>query len=196
MEQSQQSAAQPIAMHPLGRHRPVPSGFVGLRADFGSILRSRRTQGGYGKQATIAADIGIAAETLSRIENSRTVPRLETMQALLEALYLDWADVAVPDPVADLSALANTSRRRDRLFDAGSELRDARRHGRLSLRALAALCGISLAQLSRFERGHSGGAKIFCEHSDDDLLDRDDRRIVLDNPVLQKLVRQWRQIDE
>lgn len=79
----------------VSRHRAVPPEFVGLRRTYGAILRERRRSGGYGKQAVVARDIGIAAATLSKIENGHVVPRLETLEALLERLELDWADVAV-----------------------------------------------------------------------------------------------------
>jgi transcriptional regulator with XRE-family HTH domain len=190
MEQRQQidrSSHEPLAE---ARHRAVPLGFVGLRADYGAILQKRRKDGRYGKQAVVALEAGIAAETLSRIENGRAVPRLETMDALLTVLNLSWSHVAVKEQSSlDVTGPAD-SRRRDRMFDAGQDIRDARRAAGLTLRDLSALSGVSLAQLSRVERGSSGGARIYQENPHDSKLPWDERRLVFANPTIAALVGQ------
>lgn len=169
---------------------------MSLKPDLGKILRARRKQDGYGKQATIASQVGIAPETLSRIENNKAVPRLETLDALLVALELNWEKVAIRDHdwVADeKSAL---SRRRDRMLDAGCELREARAELGMTLRELVALSGLSLAQLSRVESGQSGGSRVYDTHPDDVELPRDERRIIFSNPVLADLINRSREPEE
>jgi len=170
-------------------YRGLPPGFLSLKPDLGNILRARRKQGGYGKQATVASQVGIAPETLSRIENNKAVPRLETLDALLVALELGWDKIADPDHdwVADEKIML--SRRRDRMLDAGSDLREARTRVGMSLRELAARSGLSLAQISRVESGQSGGPRVYDTHPEDEALPRDERRLIFSNPVLADLVR-------
>jgi DNA-binding XRE family transcriptional regulator len=116
--------------------RKLPPGFVGLQAEVGAILRQRRTKGGYGKQAAVAAQVGIAPETLSRIENGKAIPRPETLEGLLVALDLAWDKVAIRDKAWVPDEKAATSWRRDRMLDAGGELREARRKVGMTLREL------------------------------------------------------------
>lgn len=170
-------------------YRGLPPGFVSLNSDFGTILRKRRKGGGFGKQAAIAAKIGVAPETLSRIENNKAVPRLATLDALLVALELGWEKVAIRDHDWVADEKSASSRRRDRMLDAGSDLREARAKLGMTLRELAARSGLSLAQLSRVESGQSGGPRVYDTHPDDVGLPRDERRIIFSNPVLADLIK-------
>lgn len=179
----------------LSRHRAVPPGFVGLSADYGTILRTRRKIGRYGKQSVVAADIGLSATALSRIENGHTVPRLETLDALIVRLELDWTAVALPSDSLVKDEPDEGSRRRDRLFDVGQDIRAARRHAGLTLRQLASLSDISLAHLSRIERGANAGKLIYQEDPADRALERDSRQIVIVHPVLAKLTEGWRKCE-
>lgn len=169
-------------------YRGLPPGFVGLKPDLGGTLRTRRKEGGYGKQAVIAAAIGIAVESLSRIESNRAVPRPDTLDALLTVLELGWEKVAFRDHRAVVDEASTQSRRRDRMLDAGRELREARVQLGMTLRDLAARSGLSLAQLSRVESGQSGGRRVYDTHPDDVALPRDERRIIFSNPILADLV--------
>lgn len=173
------------------RNSRMPLGFVALRADLGSILRRRRKYGRFGKQGAVAADANIAPETLSRIENGKAMPRIETLEALLVALDLGWNQIAIWDENSANSSDIN-SRRQDRLLDAGRELREARLAAGMSLRELAALSGLSLAQLSRVECGQSGGARVYREDPEDLALPCDERRIELSNAILANLVERCR----
>lgn len=188
MEQRQQIVYLFRIMPALTSYRGLPPGFLSLRPDLGTILRARRKQGGYGKQATVASQVGIAPETLSRIENNKAVPRLETLDALLVALELGWDEIAERDHdwVADDNVML--SRRRDRMLDAGSDLQEARARLGMTLREVAALSGLSLAQLSRVESGQSGGPRVYDTHPEDEALPRDERRLIFSNPVLADLV--------
>ncbi len=192
MEQEQQMAADDIKLA-VSRHRAVPPGFVGLNANYGAILRDRRKVGRYGKQSVVAADIGIAATALSRIENGHVIPRLDTLDALLVRLNLDWGAVAIVSDDAIKDEADAGSRRRDRLFDLGQDIRFARRHLGMTLRQLSSLAGISLAHLSRLERGANASMLIYQEHPDDQGLDRDERRIVIVHPILADCVKRWNQ---
>jgi transcriptional regulator with XRE-family HTH domain len=182
MKQRQQIVDTDATQLSVGRYRQVPSGFVGLRADFGLILRSRRKA--YGKQTAIAEAVGIAAASLSRIENGHVIPRLETLDTLLAVLDLDWSAVAIPGDRHTALSL-----RHDRIFDEGRAIRDARRAARLTLRDLAHLSGLSIAQLSRVERGESAGSRVFYDDPDDAELPRGERRLLHVNTVLDALIR-------
>lgn len=183
-------------MTPRISDRGLPPGFVRLNIDLGTILRARRKQGGYGKQAAIASQIGIAPETLSRIENNKAVPRPETLEALLVALELEWDKVAVRDETWVADEKATTSRRRDRMLDAGSELREARAKLGITLRELAARSGLSLAHLSRVESGQSGGPRVYNTDPNDVELPRDERRVIFSNAVLANLISRSRELEE
>lgn len=175
-------------MPDLTSYRGLPPGFLSLKPALGNIPRARRKQGGYGKQATVASQVGIAPESLSRIENNKAIPRLETLDALLTNLDLAWDKIAERDHdwVADDKVML--SRRRDRMLEAGSDLREARTRVGMALRELAALSGLSLAQLSRVESGQSGGPRVYHTHEEDEALPRDERRLIFSNPVLADLV--------
>lgn len=191
MEQEQQIAVEIV----VSRHRAVPPGFVGLRRNYGAVLRNRRKAGRYGKQSAVAADIAISATALSRIENGHTIPRLETLDALLVRLELNWTAVAIVNESALQDHVYESSRRRDRLFEAGQDIRAARRHAGLTLRQLASLSGISLAHLSRIENGANAGALIYQEDPADCGLERDDRQITIVHPVLVDYLERWRECE-
>ena len=174
--------------HQLG----LPPGFAALRADLGAILKTRRVAGSFGHQAEVAAEIGIAATNLSRIERGHAVPRLRTLEALLVVLQLGWDDIAIKNASYAPDPARAASRRRDRLLDAGCEIAAARRVEGLTLRELAAHSGLSLARLSRLERGYANGKGVYADHEDDEDLPPDERRLVLVNVALAKLVGRFR----
>jgi DNA-binding XRE family transcriptional regulator len=66
-----------------GRSREDASAFFG--ASMGPDLRARRHQAGL-TLSEVAQRAGIATETLSRIENSRTDPSVGTVRSVLRAL--------------------------------------------------------------------------------------------------------------
>lgn len=167
MEQRQQKGGERRNVASNIPYHGLPPGFVGLKPDLGGTLRARRSLGNYGKQAAIAAEIGIAAETLSKIENNRSIPRPDTLDALLTVLELGWDKVAIRDHSGVVDKAPVPFRRRDRMLDAGLQLREARVRLGMTLRDLAARSGLSLAQLSRVESGQSGGRRVYETHPDD-----------------------------
>jgi len=167
-------------------HR-LPPGFSDLRPDAGNILKSARRRQ-YLKQDVVAHDAGIAHASLSRIESCRVRPKLENVQALLDVLGLQWDDVALRDDGFRDAADAPSSIRKDRMFEAGRSILEARRARGKSLRGLAKECGLSAAQLSRIERGISGGSRVFRDHPGYSDLPRDERPLVIADPILAALV--------
>lgn len=110
----------------------------------------------------------------------------------MHRLELGWSAVAIASDWAIDTNGDALSRLRDRLFDAGQDIRAARRHARLTLRELSSISGISLAHLSRIERGANAGRQIYQEDPADHDLERDDRQVMIVHPVLAGYVRRWR----
>lgn len=171
----------------------LPTGFISVRADLGAVLRhARRSEAGreFGhKQDVLAGAVGISRITLSRIERGHAVPRMDTLNRLMDALDLETADVLEKGQGAQPALRAADTLRADKEANLGAAIRDAR-HGRgLSIERVAEAAGVSAAQLSRIERGQSRHSRWFGWHADDEHLDEDDRRRVFLSPVLADLFR-------
>ncbi|WP_375404237.1 helix-turn-helix domain-containing protein [uncultured Sphingomonas sp.] len=164
----------------------LPRGYVTLRPDLGAVLRARRRDG-YGKQQSVAEAVGVARETLSRIEAGRTMPRPDTLDRLLAVLELEWDDVAVRGDGAGRARVFRDTFRGEGCFRLGLAVRAGRRRLGLGLREAGIACGFSASQLSRLERGEvlSGRALLAAPGQDD--VASENRRMVLVHPFLRRL---------
>jgi transcriptional regulator with XRE-family HTH domain len=169
----------------------LPEGFTQLRADLGETLRTCR-KGENIALKNLAADVGITRESLSRIECGRRWPSYDTLYRIMEQLNLEWHQLAIAGQGGRSSRRAPTNDREEYLEHLGAALRRGRKAEELSLRDLAADCGLSYSQLSRIERGQSGYSEVLKEHPDDLALDHDRRRSRFRNPKLAKLVEKGR----
>lgn len=163
----------------------MPRGAARLRDDLGTFLKKRR-QGKigddcFGTQDALAARIGVTRQTLSDIERGAAWPGPETLDALLDALELGWEDVAHPEPwfgafylgapLDGKRLMAEPGRPRHRVFMEGAlgdqllafgrRLRAFRTAKGLTLTELAARAQISVALLSRIERGQVERSRVF-----------------------------------
>lgn len=184
----------------------MPRGAARLRKDLGAFLRKRRRgefgDQAYGTQSAVAARVGVTRQTMSKIERGAAWPGPGTLDALLDVLDLGWEDVAHPEPgfrrfhvgaPLDGETLAperGPTRHRvfmegpsgDLLLAFGGSLRAFRKARRLTLGDLATSAGISLALLSRLERGQVRRSSIFRFEVDPDDLERP--KLVVLNPRL------------
>jgi len=164
-----------------------PDGYARFRPDLGAVLKRRRKEEQL-SQGRLAKKIGVARETLSRIECGRAWPRPDTLYKLMETFDLQMPDVWVrassgcaPGKKDDLI----TGRR----AQLGIDLRKGRLTEGLLLRALAALCGTSAAQLSRIERSLASRSRFFeMDRTNTSQFD-DAGRDHFNHPELQRLAR-------
>jgi transcriptional regulator with XRE-family HTH domain len=174
----------------------LPEGFLELRSDVGVILKTQRKKLRM-KQSAVADIARITVGSLSRIENKvgDRMPNLGTVTVLLDALDLDWEDVALPVQHDDLgvrdlasAGVVDANYRKDKVFELGAQIRAARRTAKRSLRDLAAECGISAAQLSRLERGVCADSRVYKDAKGWENEPRKDRLVEIVNEVLARLV--------
>ncbi|USI72906.1 helix-turn-helix transcriptional regulator [Sphingomonas morindae] len=168
----------------------LPRGAGRLRADLGAFLKRRR-QGlldgeAFGTQAQVAARVGISRQTLSNIERGAAWPGPATLDALLDTLDLGWEHVAHPveseaDPRLFVDDMPGGGRLRpvpkaaapgryrrflegregDQIAAFGEQLRAARTRRKLTLAQVAREAAISVATLSRLERGQLATSSVF-----------------------------------
>ena len=137
----------------------LPAGFAELRRDLGAIIRRRRMEHERGRglrQAEVADLIGIARESLSRIESGRRSPSYDTLYEIMGLFDLEWHDVAIKGESSRPARRYATENRQD----LGAALRAGRIEEGLSLQALAEKVGISCSQLSRIERAQSTRSRV------------------------------------
>lgn len=157
-----------------------------FRPDLGGVL-SRRRRVVYGKQQSLSDEIGIARETLIRVEGGRTKPSPDTVDQLLRLLHLNWKDVAVVGP-PDRPSRHFDGRSRGEISNRLCEqLRKGRKAERCTLRQLATRIGVSPAQLSRIERDDGPRSGLYEDHPDDPGLPREFGRLRFRHPELRRL---------
>lgn len=152
-----------------------PEGFKALKADFGRTIRSVRKSRRI-KQQTLADDLGISRETLSRIENGHE-PRMAVLLNLLDALEIEWDQVLETGSGRHL--VFQDGPRGDAARNIGKQLRARRRALGLSLAQAAISTGLSASTLSRLERGQSRRSKAFAEDAVFSDRDVDDRPLLI-----------------
>ena len=144
----------------------LSDGIGELRQDLGSYLRSVRESSAdfaHMHAQEFAEVLGVARETLSRIDNDVRWPSLETLDRYLDLLYLEIDDVTSSSP-RERPPIPDYP---DACFDLGEALNEGRRKEGLSLRALSLHTGISYSQLSRLTRGQfKGGKQVRVKHLD------------------------------
>ena len=172
-------------MGTMSRSR-LPVGYAGFRFDFGALLRERRRELAI-KQHALAEDMGISRESLSRIENGRSWPLPDTLDDLMAELDLTWEMIAVAGssdrPHRPIDAKPRAAQR----LDLGRDLRETRQRKGFTLRHLAESCGLSVAQLSRIERGQASRSKAFMDEPDDAAMPSQFRRLRFSHPELHRL---------
>jgi len=163
----------------------LPAGYVALKVDFGTRLKAKRRQQRL-KQASVADDIGIARETLSRIEQGRP-PRGSILLALLAKLEMDISEVADPDPTNRGLAFTGGARGDD-LLAIGHAILEKRRQLHMSLEEAAKLIGLSAATLSRLERSQSPRSRVLKELPKYAAMDLEDRQVTVHHAKLQEFL--------
>lgn len=150
----------------------LPTGYSALRLDLGDLMQAARRRLRM-KQEALAHDVGIARETLSRIEGGRA-PRPQVLDRLMAALDLDWPEVAVEgEAVSERPFIEGY--RGNAFCGFGRELQARRKAQDKSLRTLSAELGLSPSTLSRLERGQLSRSRVFREREGYAQLDVDDR---------------------
>jgi hypothetical protein len=94
---------------------------------------------------------------------------------LLAELDIEWEEIAERGSPLCPPLIFQEGTRGDKLVEIGREIRS--RRGGASLRTLGKRLGLSAAQLSRLERGQISHSRIFRDHPDDMIFDREHRRI-------------------
>lgn len=110
--------------------------------DFGEVLASARTARGW-TQGRLARACGVRRETISRLEAGHRRPSAEVVFRLQAALDLEPGELVPTWPEWSPVGLPTQAAR----------TRDRRRERRIPLRDSAAAAGVSIATMSRFERG-------------------------------------------
>lgn len=170
----------------LYRYR-LPKGYSGLIDGIGSTLREARGRSpDYGamSSAEFATALGVKRETLSRIDNGRTLPSYQILCRYLDLLDMDLDAVAkkggrvgpsIPDYPEVCLQLGEA-------LDAGRKAED------LTLRQLSEYTGISYSQLSRLARGHfQGGKHVEVKYFDGTREFDDDTLVWFTHPMLDYL---------
>jgi transcriptional regulator with XRE-family HTH domain len=169
----------------LSRSR-LPLGFAGFRPDLGEILRRRR-RNQVVKQQALADAVGITRESLSRIESGRSWPLPDTLDGLMRELDLDWHQLAIVGVTDRATRAFDGTWRGDLRLQLGRAVREARRLEKLKLRELALRCCVSVAQLSRIERGEAPRSRVYEDHPDDADQPKEYRRLGFRDPELRRL---------
>ena len=139
------------------------------------------------KQQTLADAIGIARPSLSAIEKDKAWPRPDTLDGLMHELDLTLSEIFVAGPSDRTPRFIDESPDADYRLDLGRDLRKGREKDGLSLFQVAERCGLSVAQLSRIERGEVRRTRAYEEEPDDAELPREFRRIRFRYAELQRL---------
>jgi len=174
--------------------RLVP-GLVALHPDLGKrLLEARKGRKGHDfghKQEWLAHAAGISRSTLSRIEKGHVVPRMDTLERLMEALNLDMAEVGFTEerlkqePLSPESDEAEKREEEDRSL--GARLREQRRKLHLTIAQVAVAAGLDPSQISRVERGQLRRSRMVEWYVPDGDFHKDYRRRVFVNEVLDDL---------
>ncbi len=159
---------------------------MGFRPDLGVFLKQRRRQL-FGKQQTLADAIGVARPSLSAIENGKALPLPDTVDGFMRELGVTWDMILVRGGTDRVARTDDATPRADQRLDLGRDLREGRRLEGLALWEVAGRCGISVAQLSRIERGQARRSCAFEDEPADAALPRDYRRLRFKNPELRRL---------
>ncbi|QYE35598.1 helix-turn-helix domain-containing protein [Polymorphobacter sp. PAMC 29334] len=159
---------------PSRSRQRLPSGYAQLRPDLGAFLRRERKEHEL-KQQSVADDIGLSRENLSRIECGHSWPGYDTLLGLMMIFSLDWPQIAVEGNTDRVPRPFQDSRRALSRLRLGSCLREGRQSEGLSLKGLAERCGMSAAQLSRIERGEASRSRAFEDDPADAGWPKDDR---------------------
>lgn len=141
----------------LYRYR-LPEGYSGLIDGVGSTLREARGKFPDYKSmssAEFANVLGVKRETLSRIDNDRTLPSYRILRRYLGLLDMDLDAVGQKGdgPGPSIRDYPEVCLQLGEALDAGRKMED------LTLRQLSEHTGISYSQLSRLTRGHFKGGK-------------------------------------
>ncbi len=166
----------------------LPIGYSVLRSDLGRVVRAERKKRRI-KQDVLAGDVGIRRATLSYIENDKQLPGPRVLDALIRELELDWDDFADKGEALRPPLVFEEGTRGRALDRLGSDICRRRKAERLSLRNLGKRLRISAAQLSRIERGQVRHSRIFCDHPDDLVHPREDRRIYITDCRVRAFIR-------
>jgi Predicted transcriptional regulators len=146
---------------------------MGAFAELSPEQRADGEEKGFGSQADVAQRVGVTRQTISDIETGRKWPGPSTLDALMEMYGLAWEHVTHPiigvEPPdindmpggARLAPKAAPKRNRaprgtpenDALREFGQKIKAGRRIAGETLAQTAAQAGISVALLSRLERG-------------------------------------------
>lgn len=164
----------------------LPSGYAALKPDLGRVLGTRR-RAGYGKQQKVADAVGVARETLSRIEAGRAWPRPDTLDRLLLALELEWDDVAERGAPTRGERVFHDTLRGESCHHLGRAIRTGRVCLRMGLRETARRCGLSVAQLSRLERGEVLTSRVLADAEGQEDVPFDARFVTPAHPFLAEL---------
>lgn len=159
---------------------------MGFRTDLGEFLKLRR-KALFGKQQTLADAVGIARPSLSAIENGHALPLPDTVNGLMRELGLAWPMILVSGNTDRVARSTDTTARADQRLDLGQSLREGRRLQGLRLWQVAERCGMSVAQLSRIERGEAKRSRAYEDDPDDAATPAEFRRIQFRDPELRRL---------
>lgn len=156
----------------LGRH---------LSPTVGLDVRAAREAAGWSRRE-VAEAARLAARTLARIERGAQKPSRETLMAICEVMGLSFHTVAGPRWSDDAADTTNTP-------DAtpGLAVRELLRMRGLTQRQVADAAGVSVATLSRFERGLTASRVLTSRagHSSVAFLDRD---VMMSNAALARIL--------
>ena len=183
MQQPDILGRSPVA--PLSRSR-FPDGFGAFRPDLGAFLKACRKKEKW-KQQGLADAIGIARPSLSAIENGHAWPLLDTLEALARELELTQDMIFLRGDKDRKARSSGHSRRAYYRLELGRGLREGRKREGLTLRQIAHRCDISVAQLSRIERGDATRSRAYRDHPDYMELPKQDRPLQFRHPELQRL---------
>ena len=137
---------------PLCRFR-FPSGYSGYNPNLPTLLKDKRGEKRLTQQK-LADRIGIARASLIAIEKGYAWPSPDTMEKLAHQLELKPGEIYLRGPSNRTPRFdPHDDEDADRRLDLGAALRAGRRLENLKLRQVAEICDISVAQLSRIERG-------------------------------------------
>ena len=164
----------------------IPAGYAGFRQDLGEFI-ARRRKAMVGKQQTLADAIGIARPSLSSIETGKAWPLPDTLEGLMRELSLTWDMVLLRGGSDRPARPVDGGPRASQRLDLGRDLREGRQREGLKLWQVAGRCGLSVAQLSRIERGEASRSRAFEDDPDDAALPREYRGMRFRHPELRRL---------
>ena len=118
--------------------------------------------------------VGVTRETISRIETGAELPAPATADKLLAILGKEWGVIGV-EGIAENHRPFHANERGKWLVAMGESLKRGREKEGLKLREVARACHLSMAQLSRIERGQITRSRVILEkreHKDQPFGDR------------------------